>query len=215
MHNRPLGEALAHFAHGGDVRQDEPMPGSLSCCPITASITSLLIGLPSPAAHCSGRRRRPVSAFAAPVRNQWSMSQVSELLSPHLAPQPRQLRSAAPALASVKLANLPCRGMRVRDLASLEQAIEANTSPFHALRTEAGKKIALDRTKVEQSEERTMRNYRIPSSERRLVQPARLLVAWALTCLDQVGSTSGQVRRIPDLHPWDSVSLGVETRHHR
>lgn len=55
-------------------------------------------------------------------------------------------------------------GIRTRDLSSLVQAIENNTGSFHVLLTEAGKKIVLDRAKVEESEERIIRNYRIPSS---------------------------------------------------
>jgi S1-C subfamily serine protease len=54
-------------------------------------------------------------------------------------------------------------GIRTRDLSSLVQAIEDNTGPFHVLLTEAGKKIVLDRVKVEESEERIIQNYRIPS----------------------------------------------------
>lgn len=54
-------------------------------------------------------------------------------------------------------------GVRTRDLSSLAAAIEGNTDPFHVLRTEAGKKIVLDRAKVEESDQRILQNYRIPA----------------------------------------------------
>ena len=55
-------------------------------------------------------------------------------------------------------------GVRIKDLSSLVQAIESNTGPYHIFLTEAGKKVVLDRERAEESEERIIRNYRIPSS---------------------------------------------------
>ena len=55
-------------------------------------------------------------------------------------------------------------GVRIKDLSSLVQAIESNTGRYLVFLTEAGKKIVLDREKAEESEERIVRNYRIPSS---------------------------------------------------
>jgi hypothetical protein len=55
-------------------------------------------------------------------------------------------------------------GVRIKDLSSLVQAIESNTGPYLVFLTEAGEKIALNREKAEESEERIARNYRILSS---------------------------------------------------
>ena len=54
--------------------------------------------------------------------------------------------------------------VRIKDLSSLVQAIESNTEPYLVFVTEAGKKVVLDRKKAEESEERIIQNYRIPSS---------------------------------------------------